>query len=145
MPVGYTFKRRKSTATPFGSLGGVADETYTCERLIGGIYSIPSGTTNKQIDLDWVRATTYVIVCENKKDSLDETEGALVNLTIKTNNSATPGDTVTVVPGTTITWMSGYDDAADKPFNTADVTQIFVTNAGTVDQILTIAVGGDAV
>ncbi len=89
------------------------------------------------------RALTKVICMSTKKDKNDSTAGNLPNITLKSNSNSSPADTETLVPGVGVEWFGELDPAANMPFPSADVTEIYATNAGNVDMILTLAVGGD--
>lgn len=139
---GFKYKRTTSTPTPYGTVGGDADEATFCERNVGGQYSIKKGET-VALNTAWTRSLTKVICMSTKKDKNDSTQGNLPNITLKSNSTSSPDDTETLVPGVGVEWFSELDPAANMPFPTADVTQIYATNAGNVDMILTLAVGGD--
>ena len=78
--------------------------------------SVPASTTNKQYTFAFTKTKLQSIVmyCTG------------VNLTLKTNSSGTPQDTITLTAGTPFVWLinSGITD----PF-AGDVTALFVTNA----------------
>ena len=139
---GFNYVRKNSVPTPYGTVGGDATEQIFCQRNAGGQYSIKAGTT-VLLNISWVRALTRGIFLSSKKDPADTTTGSLPNLTLKSNSNSSPADTVTAIAGIGQQWMSGVDPAANMLFPSADVTQVYVTNAGLIDMLLTIAVGGD--
>lgn len=51
-----------------------------------------------------------------------------VPVTIKTNSTSAPGNTITLAAGVPLAWMTGA--AGANPF-TVDVTALYITNAGT--------------
>lgn len=61
-------------------------------------------------------------------------------LTIKTNSSSTPDDTITTVANIAKKWIDG---GYDSIFLSADVTKIFVSNASGADATLQIIVLAD--
>jgi hypothetical protein len=56
-----------------------------------------------------------------------------VDVTIKTNDATTPASTINLKANKPILWF--VDSGYTNPF-TADVTQLFVSNAGTVDAVV---------
>lgn len=58
-------------------------------------------------------------------------------VTIKTNSSSSPTDTIALAAGQLIVWGDDEDALADMVF-TADVTALYVTNAGASEATLRI-------
>jgi hypothetical protein len=77
---------------------------------------VPPSTTNKEYDLP--------ITLANVKSLVISSDQAL---TIKTNSSVTPSDTITVKAGIPITWNT--DNINSIPFAT-NVAKMFITNGG---------------
>ena len=82
--------------------------------------TIPGTTTNKEADLAITVANIVSMVIHSDQA-----------LTIKTNSSTVPDDTITLTANKQKAWNSDMV-TAQRPLTT-DVTQIFVTNAGATD------------
>ena len=89
-------------------------------------------TTNLEVDIDFVAARVKSIFMMSDKD-----------LTLKTNNTTTPGNTINLKAGVPILFATvGF---GVNPF-TVDVTSIFLTNAaiaGTASANFQIRIGYD--
>lgn len=94
--------------------------------------SIPESTTNGHYSFS-------VDVSQVKYAYLQAVGGTL---TIKTNSSSVPDDTITLADGEAILWSLAADGAGKCPFS-ADVTTLYVTNAGSTASVLDIRVGED--
>jgi hypothetical protein len=77
---------------------------------------IAPNTTNHEVDLVFTHASMTSICIY-----------ATGAVTIKSNSSSAPDNTVTMTDGQQIIWNS--NEAGTNPFVTADVTKIFITNA----------------
>ena len=132
MPVTYqvatTVRTNNGSVTvPTVSVTGDAELVYDD--------SIAAATTNKEIVLavDVSEAKCIVIVTDGL------TTGK--TMTLKTNSSGTPVDTLTLVPGALgVVWFTG--STAPNPFS-ADVTKFFVSSDDTVARRLRIYVCAD--
>lgn len=132
-----TIDRGAYIDTPIGRLGG--DVESVTENLFKGIKLDIAGTaTNQQINLDWVRSKAKVIGLYCKKN--DDASGTAQGLTIKSNSTSSPGDTLTLIPGTPVIWLAANDPAENMPFPSADVTKLYVTSPGGVTQELMVVV-----
>lgn len=101
----------KAVSTPIGSYTGTKD---------AGVATVVSaGSTNMAIAITFPHGTIQSLVVSSDQD-----------VTVKTNSTTTPGDTLTIKKTAGVIWGSDYANAC--PF-TADVTELYVTNAGTVD------------
>jgi hypothetical protein len=89
---------------------------YTADGATGIDDVVPPSTTNKEYDLP--------VTLANVKSLLIYSDQAL---TIKTNSSVTPSDTITVKAGIPIVWNT--DMINSIPFAT-NVAKMFITNAG---------------
>lgn len=80
--------------------------------------TIPAASTNLAVAfaLDRESAKSVGIYCDKA-------------ITIKTNSSSSPTDTIPVAAGQLIVWGNDEDALADMVFS-ADVTALYVTNAG---------------
>jgi hypothetical protein len=108
--IGTTYKTDSGTvASPVA--------TYTNSAQAGVNTTIAPSTTNHELDIEFLHTEVWSIVLF--------ASGAL---TIKTNSTTTPGDTITLSAGQALIWAHDY--VADNPF-TADVTKLYVTNAST--------------
>jgi hypothetical protein len=138
---GILWTRRESVTTAQGSLGGTTGETIRYPREIAIDVTVPAGTTDMDIAAAWERASAHGFVFFCSKN--DDDDGTASSLTVKTNSTSSPDDTITLVPGTLTRWLEGYDGSGDKPLNSADVTILYATNSGPVDQRLRISVALD--
>lgn len=86
---------------------------------------IPDGSTDLQVFVDVDTSQLLLLMIE-----------ATGNLTIKTNSSSTPDDTINLSSVNGIAWASDMP-LATNPLS-EDVTSIFVTNATGADVTLTI-------
>lgn len=84
--------------------------------------TLAASTTNHEIDIVLTRAQVKALTLQSNGG----------DLTIKTNSSGSPADTVVMVSGGLITWDPA-DGIGTDPFATADVTKLFLTTtAGTI-------------
>lgn len=101
-----------------------ASRTFSGELNVALNQSIANGAVDQEIILGIDTSQLQCIVLHSDRD-----------LTIKTNDSAAPTDTLTMQAGIPRVWRTG-DYAA--LFLTADVTKIFVSNASGADANLKI-------
>jgi len=106
------------------------NKTYTVEGEQNVDVAVPAATTHKEvnIDLDVSELKTLMIL-------------STTDVTIKTNSTGSPDDTLTVVANTPVMW--GDDTGITCPL-TVDVTKIYITNAGAVASTVKIRSGYDA-
>jgi len=78
--------------------------------------SIPANTTNGEIDVVVPHTPIRSLVLFSS-----------VDVTLKTNSSSVPDDTIALKGGSQVVWNTNHPEAC--PFTT-DVTKIFITNAG---------------
>ncbi len=85
--------------------------------------SIPENSTDLQVDIAFPKATLVVLYML-----------ATADMTIETNNSGTPDDTINLKANAPLIWVAA-DAYHANPVNNADVTKVYVTNttAGTLD------------
>lgn len=104
--------------------------TYTVEGEQNVDVTVPAATTHKEvnIDLDVSELDTLVIYSDK-------------TVTLKTNSSGSPDDTLTVTAATPIAWGSASGHACPL---TVDVTKIYLTNAGADAATVKIRAGYDA-
>jgi len=93
--------------------------TFTGTKDAGVAAVIPAGSVNFEIDVAFPMANIQSIV-------FDSTQ----NVTIKTNVSASPADTIALNANYGVYWGIGF--LAAKPL-TADVTKFFISNPGATD------------
>lgn len=87
--------------------------------------SIAAASTNVEIDIALdISAVKSIVIYATK------------GVTIKTNSTSVPDDTIVLADGQAIIW--GDDEATDRLVLTADVTKIYVTNAGAAASALRI-------
>ena len=105
---------------------------YTYKTDAGQLISVSKAYTgNEETDFDGVVAANAV----NQQETLNITVANVIALmlysdqqvTLKTNNSGAPQDTITLKAGIPIIWTSDSWDA--KPF-VGNVTNMFFTNSG---------------
>jgi len=93
--------------------------TYTGTKDAGVAAVITAGATAQEIDVAFPFATIVAIILATDQD-----------VTVKTNSSGSPVDTLIVKKTAGVVWANDY--ATTNPI-TADVTKLFVANAGAVD------------
>lgn len=105
-------------------------KTYTVEGEQNVDVAVPASTTNKEvnIDLDVSELKTLMITSD-------------VAITIKTNSTGSPDDTLTVPADTPVMW--GATTGITCPL-TVDVTKIYITNATLGAATVKIRTGYDA-
>lgn len=105
---GITYKNDAGTITS-------TTNTYTGNAEINYEAVIPVSTTNQAVTIDFTRAhiVSFVLYASNP-------------VTIKTNSTTTPGNTIALAAKQQIVWATDHVEA--DPF-TVDVTEIFITNA----------------
>lgn len=106
--VGTTYK------TDSGTIASVT-ATYTNGAEFGVNTTIAPSTTNHEIDIEFLHTAVWSVVLF-----------ASAALTIKTNSSTTPGDTINLAANQALIWA--HDHTEDAPFS-ADVTKLFITNS----------------
>lgn len=81
--------------------------------------TVPAATTNKQVNVALTRANLAAVVLY-----------ATGAVTIKTNSSGSPQETITLVAGEVVKWTSGQGSGlAGCPFS-GNITALYITNAG---------------
>jgi hypothetical protein len=104
----------------------VVDTVTDAQARAVGPLTLASSTTNSEVDIVLTRADV-------RSMTLSTVGG---DLTIKTNSTSSPGDTVTLAAGTTVVFVasaSGIQAVGTIQFPTADVTKLFLSStAGTV-------------
>lgn len=85
--------------------------------------TIPKTTTDKEITWSMTRAAaTFLMISSDKA------------LTIKTNSSSVPDDTIVLAAGIPLIWQDGTTkDGSDLPLFDVDITKLYVTNASDSD------------
>lgn len=116
---GFTHTVGKSYKNDAGTIA-TTTASYTGNRENDLSVSVPASTTNQP----YVFATTL----SKWQSCVIYAKGAL---TLKTNSSSAPTDTLSLVANQALIWDTDLGSAGQaKPF-TGDVTQIFLTNAAT--------------
>ena len=100
--------------------------TYTGTKDAGIATVIPAGSVNLQVVLAFPVANIQSIVLD-----------ASQNVTIKTNSTTAPGDTINLNANFGIFW--GIGGLPAKPL-TVDVTSIYVSNPGALDSTFNVRV-----
>ena len=94
--------------------------------------AVTDGSTDQQIDWQMIRADAKVLYMVADQD-----------LTVKTNDSGTPDDTINLKAGEPIVWWVGSQFALTDLFS-ADVTELYVSNSSGSDATLDIRLLFDA-
>jgi len=100
--------------TPEGTVSSVS-QSYTDDAAINIDASVADGETAQEIDV-------AVTLANLKSCSLSSDKA----VTIKTNSSSTPQETITLTAGQAIVW--GHDHVEDAPFS-GNLTKFYVANA----------------
>ena len=103
------YKTDEGTVTSVG-------QSFTGDGELGVNDSVAASTTNKHYAVAVTKTQIVAMVLYASKA-----------VTIKTNSSSTPQETITLADGAQITWYS--TSTATCPFS-SDVTGFYVTNAG---------------
>lgn len=104
-------------ATSYGTDEGTAVSAiskYTGTAEVGFDGTVAATTDNVEVDIAWIKNNVHSLLLYSNQA-----------LTIKTNNSATPGDTIVLAAGQAIVW--GTDHPEPNPI-AADVTKLFLSN-----------------
>lgn len=97
-----------------GQVGSYAGAQEVQEAIV-----VPASTTNQHVVISFPFATLQLLLIKSSQD-----------ITIKVNSSTTPTETFTVKK--TAALMYGTDFAVANPL-AHDVTDLYITNAGTTD------------
>lgn len=88
-------------------------------------------STEQQVDIAMVRARLKHLFILSDQD-----------VTIRTNSTGSPGDTLNVLNGFPVSYSSSAGQT--NPFNSADVTTIYIQNAGATNATVRIRVLKDS-
>jgi hypothetical protein len=99
---------------------------YTGTAEVGYDGTVPPATDLVEVDIAWIRANVKALLLYSSQA-----------LTIKTNVSGAPVNTIVLAAGQAITW--GVDHPEANPV-AADVTKLFLSNDGTNPAIVKIRV-----
>lgn len=114
----FTHRVGVSYASADGSIAGVTS-TYQGDAEGGFDGTVPGTTTNMEVDVSFQHDDIVALCLYSTKA-----------LTIKTNSSSAPDDTITLAAGVPLIWSTG--DRGTNPF-TDPVTKLFLTNAGAAE------------
>ncbi len=117
--VGFTHKLTKGYNTDMGTLTAVA-QTFTGNAQSGLFVDVPAGATN-QVEILSVNRAKVISLCLATSKA---------PVTIKTNSSSAPQDTINIVSPSypaMIEWDSSQTSVAN-PFS-GDVTSVYLTNS----------------
>lgn len=106
---------RSYTDSSGGAIGATENITDDTELNFDGTFA--TGTTNGEID--WTSTVA------NLKSILIYSDKAV---TLKTNSSGSPQETIPLTAGQALIWVRASDGAGHIPF-AGDVTKIFITNS----------------
>ena len=121
-----------STSAEEKDLGNVAYEVVDDDSGEGGVRKtlLAAGATDVSVMLTEISAARFVLIKTNTKTSTD----TLTAITIKKNAIGGEAITVEPLPGAT---------SAHLLMSTSGITDLFATNAGTVDIEITVMAVGD--
>ena len=123
----------ESATTPLASRS--RSQALTANRIqdidLTGASAIPDSTTNQLLNVAWVRAQLAGIYIVSDQV-----------VTIKSNSSGSPDDTLVLAANVPVHWYPARYHT--KPFATADVTKLYVTNASGQPANITGYVADDA-
>lgn len=111
-----------SITTTYNDDSGVVQTVlnkFTGTTEVGYDGTINAGTTDFEIDIGWKISTNQSLMMWSDQA-----------LTVKTNSSTTPGQTISLAANVMLEWGVGLGEI--NPI-TVDVTKLFVTNAGTTN------------
>lgn len=115
------FETKTKFTTQEGNNTALSVEVKTeTESSIREDVAIPANTTNKEVDIDFVFSRAKNIFITSDKA-----------LTLKTNDTTTPGDTISLPANVPVIYDS--QGVGTNPF-TADVTRFYFTNAAAAGQ-----------
>lgn len=122
-----------------GSAAISRTQTYDVDTVDDVRVVIPAGATVKEVDLV-VTIAQLKTLCIVAEDTVDQTvpNSATSNLTVKTNSSGMPDQTLTLKPYKAGVW--DYDSPFGNPI-TDDITKLYVANPNTVPMLLKVSVG----
>jgi hypothetical protein len=109
----FTHKITSTYATDEGNAVS-ALSTYTGTAEVGYDGTVPATTDLVEVDIAWLHANVHALLLYSS-----------TALTIKTNNSGSPVQTLVLTAGQAIVW--GTDHTEANPV-TADVTKLFLSN-----------------
>lgn len=112
---GFTHTVVETYKTGTGTFASVSN-TFNSSTELSIDESVPDATTNYEIDVAVTLANVQSMVLYCDQD-----------VTIKTNDSGTPDDTIALAGGTAIIWNTSRLET--NPL-TVDLTALYVTNAG---------------
>lgn len=121
--VGITYK------TELGTIANTTD-SYSGDAESNLDDTVAGPSTDKQYNMNVVAAD--IVSCVFYSDKA---------LTLKTNSTSSPGNTITLVAGKQLVWNSDHPEVAPI---TTNLTTLYVTNAGTTVANLKIRILKDA-
>lgn len=123
------FQHTPSMTTPTGSYKGVAKQ-YTATKLEEVQEVVADGETDFELDVDIVLASLKAIYVYSDQD-----------VTLETNSSSAPDDTIALKAGIPYIWTT---DSYDALMFTEDITAVFITNASGEDANVKVLALNDA-
>jgi hypothetical protein len=127
--MGMNLRLKRCVVDSLNNITAGDDINVTCDAKTVFQESITNGSTNVE----------YILAIDYSQIQLISIH-ANYAMTVKTNSSGSPTDTVTLVAGKAQIYKAS--DGSGCPI-TADVTKIYVTNSSGSNGILTIIVGYD--
>ncbi len=109
----FTHKITSSYTTDEGNIVNSVD-TQTGSTEVGYDFTVGATTDNQEVDIGFLHANTKSLVFWSS-----------TALTVKTNSSSSPTQTISLTAGQALIWTVAHPEA--NPI-TADVTKLFVSN-----------------
>jgi hypothetical protein len=109
----FTHQITNTYATDEGNAVSAASK-YTGTAEVGFDGTVAAATDLVEVDISWTRANVHALLLYSSQA-----------LTIKTNNSTTPIDTITLAANQAIVWGSDHVEANPVAH---DVTKLFLSN-----------------
>src|SRR5215471_13687905 len=107
--VGISYKNDAGTITN-------TTDVYMVDAEVNLDEVVPAGSLNKEYD---IKVTVAQIQCMVMMSSQ--------NVTVKTNSTTTPGDTINLIANKQLVWTR---DHVEAKFLSVDVTKMYVTDSG---------------
>lgn len=122
-----TFGITMSEASEGAGLSTSAPVTVSGDHLISATPVIPAATSNVEVQVGFVVSRLKALWILSDKD-----------VTIETNNSATPDDTLTITANKPWVWYDGSGITCPIVGAAGVVTKLFINNAGAADATVKI-------
>ncbi len=122
---GFTHTIGNTYRTDAGTISSTS-AIYTGDAEIDLDAVVALSTTNKEFDIQFVKTDVISLIMQSDKA-----------VTVKTNSSGSPSDTISLAANMPLVWHT--DSPTSMPL-AGNVTKIFVTNAGSTNAAIKIRV-----